>query len=59
MYLFMLDVLIIARYTCLPLFSYQTLPLSMKYLRNNMSTTFLQQILSGRLLLVVIVGLKK
>ena len=26
---------------------------------NDMSTTFLQQILSGRLLLVVIVGLKK
>ena len=27
--------------------------------RNDMSTVFLQQILSGRLLLVVIVGLKK
>ena len=26
---------------------------------NDMSTTFLQQILSGRLLLVVIIGLKK
>ena len=29
------------------------------YMRNDMFTTFLQQILSGRLLLVVIVGLKK
>ena len=28
-------------------------------MRNNMSTTFLQQILSGKLLLVVIVGAKK
>ena len=28
-------------------------------LRNDMSTTFLQQILSGKLLLVVIVGAKK
>ena len=27
--------------------------------RNDMSTTFLQQILSGRLLLVISVGLKK
>ena len=27
--------------------------------RNDMSTTFLQQILSGKLLLVVIVGVKK
>ena len=29
------------------------------YKGNNMFTTFLQQILNGRLLLVVIVGLKK
>ena len=30
-----------------------------KLLRNDMSITFLQQILSGRLLLVIIVGAKK
>ena len=30
-----------------------------KKMRNNMSTTFLQQILSVRLLLVVIIGTKK
>ena len=30
-----------------------------KNLRNNIFTTFLQQILSGMLLLVVIIGLKK
>ena len=29
------------------------------YMRNDMSTIFLQQILSGKLLLVVIVGTKK
>ena len=39
----------------------QTVPMLVMDLskRNDMFTTFLQQILSGRLLLVVIVGLKK
>ena len=32
---------------------------NIKNMRNNMSTIFLQQTISGRLLLVVIVGAKK
>ena len=38
---------------------YASAKLPIKVKGNDMSTTFLQQILNGRLLLVVIVGLKK
>ena len=41
------------------LMRYYTLMKLIYFYRNDMSTIFLQQIISGRLLLVVIVGAKK